>query len=127
MEFNGIAFNETVNCNCLQNCLDSNVVMEKKRKLQNTKQYLSEQVGILMQIRSFTPYRYERQVIYTLTDFFGEMAMKFIFQTIRETRIFLFSHHFQSQWVELLVCLSDYQFSVSSRFSTISFCVSSGS
>jgi hypothetical protein len=71
LEFNGKAFNETVNCYCLQNCIDSIVVIEKKQRLVGTQLYLSQQVGILMSLKSFAPYRYQRQVIYTLTDFFG--------------------------------------------------------
>lgn len=70
LEFNGKAFNESVNCYCLQNCIDSIVVIEKKQRLVGTQLYLSQQVGILMSLKSFAPYQYQRQVIYTLTDFF---------------------------------------------------------
>lgn len=63
---------QTVNCNCLQNCVDSNVVVERYQHLKGTKELLGS-IGGLMVMRKYPLIRFQREVIFTLTDFFGEL------------------------------------------------------
>lgn len=80
---------ETIDCNCLQNCLDSNVVVEKFQVLKGTKQVIQSNLLILSSIifrhhkflgsiggliimKKYPLIRYQREVIFTLTDFFGK-------------------------------------------------------
>lgn len=61
---------ETINCDCLQNCLESNVVVEKFQHLKGTRQLLGS-IGGLVIMKKYPLTRYQREVIFTLTDFFG--------------------------------------------------------
>lgn len=62
---------ETVTCSCLQNCLDSNVIIEKFQHLKGTRQLLGS-IGGLVIMKKYPLTRFQREVIFTLTDFFGE-------------------------------------------------------
>lgn len=62
---------ETENCYCLQNCRDSNVIVEKFLVLKGTKALLGS-VGGLVIMKKYPLIRFEREVIFTLTDFFGK-------------------------------------------------------
>ena len=64
---------QTVNCNCLQNCVDSNVVVERYQHLKGTKELLGS-IGGLMVMRKYPLIRFQREVIFTLTDFFGKLS-----------------------------------------------------
>lgn len=80
---------ETIQCNCLQNCLESNVslclfdasstfnffenfqvIVEKFQVLKGTKQLLGS-IGGLLIMKKYPLIRFQREVIFTLTDFFG--------------------------------------------------------
>lgn len=61
---------ENIKCNCLQNCLESNVIVEKYQHLKGTKQLLGS-IGGLMIMKKYPLIRFQREVIFTLTDFFG--------------------------------------------------------
>lgn len=66
---------ETVICNCLQNCLNSNVILEKYQVLKGTKQLLGS-IGGLLIMKKYPLVRFKREVLFTLTDLFGECKMK---------------------------------------------------
>ncbi|CAO1394018.1 unnamed protein product [Diamesa hyperborea] len=59
----------TVNCNCLQNCVDSNVIVEKWQVLKGTKQLLGS-IGGLIIMKKYPLIRFQREVLFTLTDLF---------------------------------------------------------
>lgn len=61
-----------VNCNCLQNCVDSNVVIEKWQVLKGTKQLLGS-IGGLIIMKKYPLIRFQREVLFTLTDLFGKL------------------------------------------------------
>jgi hypothetical protein len=62
---------ETENCYCLQNCLDSNVIVEKFQVLKGTKALLGS-IGGLVIMKKYPLIRFQRELIFTLTDFFGK-------------------------------------------------------
>lgn len=72
----------TVKCDCLQNCLDSNVIVEKFQHLQGTRLLLGS-IGGLMIMKKYPLIRFQREVIFTLTDFFGEQEILETFMMIR--------------------------------------------
>lgn len=57
-------------CNCDQNCLDTNVVIERYQHLKDTKTLIGS-IGGLIVMKKYPLVRYQREVIFTLTDFFG--------------------------------------------------------
>jgi hypothetical protein len=61
---------EKATCYCLQNCLDSNVIVEKFQVLKGTKTLLGS-IGGLVIMKKYPLIRFQREVIFTLTDFFG--------------------------------------------------------
>lgn len=63
---------ETIQCNCLQNCLNSNVIIEKFQVLKGTRQLLGS-IGGLVIMKKYPLIRFQREVIFTLTDFFGKV------------------------------------------------------
>ncbi|KAG5680649.1 hypothetical protein PVAND_010143 [Polypedilum vanderplanki] len=60
---------EKVTCYCLQNCLDSNVIVENFKVLEGTKTLLGSS-GSIMIMKRYPLVRFQREVIFTLTDFF---------------------------------------------------------
>lgn len=73
---NGIT-KETEQCFCLQNCLDSNVIVEKFQVLKGTKALLGS-IGGLVIMKKYPLIRFQREVIFTLTDFFGTNSKSFL-------------------------------------------------
>lgn len=67
---------ESENCYCLQNCLDSNVIVEKFQVLKGTDSLLGS-IGGLVIMKKYPLIRFQREVIFTLTDFFGEIFQSF--------------------------------------------------
>lgn len=93
---------ETIKCECLQNCLDSNVIIEKYQHLKGTKQLLGS-IGGLVIMKKYPLIRFQREVIFTLTDFFGLYNKSLI------TRNFNF-FYFQCRLEEQRVSFLDHQF-----------------
>ena len=62
---------EKVKCNCLQNCVDSNIIVEKTQRLTGTKGLLGS-TGALVMMKRYPLYRFQREVLFTLTDLFGK-------------------------------------------------------
>lgn len=64
--------NSTVHCDCLQNCVDSNVYINAYKVLEDTSELLGTIGGIVI-IREYPLVRYKRKIIFTLTDLFGKI------------------------------------------------------
>ncbi|CAO1409477.1 unnamed protein product [Diamesa serratosioi] len=60
---------KTFNCKCLQNCVDSNVVVEKFQVLSGTRSLLGS-IGGLVIMKKYPLIRFQREVMFTLTDLF---------------------------------------------------------
>jgi hypothetical protein len=89
---------EKTQCNCLQNCLDSNVIVEKFQVLTGTKTLLGS-IGGLVIMKKYPLIRFQREIIFTLTDFFGESfitVISYFFLLL----IVCYSCFFKSQLVE---------------------------
>lgn len=74
LEFLDTKTSETAPCYCLQNCLDSNVIVEKFQVLKGTKSLLGS-IGGLVIMKKYPLIRFQREIIFTLTDFFGEINL----------------------------------------------------
>lgn len=60
-----------IQCNCEQNCVDSDVYIENIIKLEGTTELL-ETIGATMMMKRYPLVRYRRQIIFTFADLFGE-------------------------------------------------------
>lgn len=103
LEFHDEFGNEAnVNCYCLQNCLGSNVIIEKYQHLQGTKQLLGS-IGGLVIMKKYPLIRFQRGVIFTLADLFGKLhEIAWL--------VVIIINLFQSRSVELLDFFSELQF-----------------
>lgn len=71
MEFHSTETGETVECDCLQNCVDSNVYINAYKILEDTSELLGTIGGIVI-IREYPLVRYKRKILFSLTDLFGK-------------------------------------------------------
>lgn len=62
----------SVHCNCLQNCVDSNIYINYNRVLKDTSELLGSVGGIVI-IRDYPLVRYKRKILFSHTDLFGEL------------------------------------------------------
>lgn len=62
-----------INCECLQNCVDSDVFINNYKVLVDTNELLGTIGGIVI-VREYPLVRYKRKILFTLTDFFGEFC-----------------------------------------------------
>lgn len=65
------ADDKIVECNCLHNCVDSNVFIDSFKTLEDTTELLGT-IGALITVRQYPVIRYKRKILFSLTDLFGE-------------------------------------------------------
>lgn len=63
-------------CNCLQNCVGSDVFILGYQELSDTKDLLGTIGGILL-VKEYPVLRYKRKILFSLTDFWGNTLIKY--------------------------------------------------
>lgn len=70
-----------INCECLQNCVDSDVFINAYKVLVDTNELLGTIGGILI-VREYPLVRYKRKILFSLTDLFGKKKVMFDINSI---------------------------------------------
>lgn len=71
---------KSIDCACLQNCVDSDVFTNAFKMLVDTNELLGTIGGIVI-VREYPLVRYRRKILFSLTDLYGKFVM-YIFKSI---------------------------------------------
>lgn len=71
LEFHDLHTGETENCNCVPNCVSSNIIIESTQLLRGTKALLGS-TGSLVAVKKYATLRVVRRVLFTFTDLLGK-------------------------------------------------------
>lgn len=65
---------QSIDCECEQNCVDSDVFINAYKILVDTNELLGTIGGIII-VREYPLVRYKRKILFSLTDLFGKLLM----------------------------------------------------
>lgn len=65
---------QSIDCECEQNCVDSDVFINNFKILVDTNELLGTIGGIII-VREYPLVRYKRKILFSLTDLFGKVFM----------------------------------------------------
>lgn len=79
----------SVNCECMQNCVDSDVFINSYKALVDTNELLGTIGGIAV-VKEYPLVRYKRRILFSITDFFGKINLRFFLEKCSENDFFHF-------------------------------------